>query len=86
MPMKPTDRKQVHDDDDELILWNGWPTKGVEPYFHPGPMSEFSLSQTSNLPQDMIWTCAEAEFKLCWMKLYSNVNHCITGPQWNRIS
>ena len=28
------------DDDDELFLWYGWPTKGVQPYFQPGPLSE----------------------------------------------
>ena len=27
-------------DDDELFLWYGWPTKGVKPYFQPGPLSE----------------------------------------------
>ena len=28
------------DDDDELFLWYGGPTKGVLPYFQPGPLSE----------------------------------------------
>ena len=27
-------------DDDELFLWYGCPTKGVWPYFQPGPLSE----------------------------------------------
>ena len=31
---------QAHDDDDELFLWYGWPTKGVLHYFQPGPLSE----------------------------------------------
>ena len=29
-----------HDDDAELFLRNGWPTKGVKPYFQSGPLSE----------------------------------------------
>ena len=28
------------DYDDELFLWNGSPTKGIKPYFQPGPLSE----------------------------------------------
>ena len=27
-------------DDDELFLWYVWPTKGVKPYFQPGPLPE----------------------------------------------
>ena len=26
------------DDDDKWFLWYGWPTKGVYPYFQPGPL------------------------------------------------
>ena len=28
----------------------------------------------------MIWTCAEPESRLCWMKLWSSDNHYITVP------
>ena len=28
------------DDDDEFFLWYGLPTKGILPYFQPGPLSE----------------------------------------------
>ena len=28
-----------------------------------------------------IWTCAEREFRLCWMKLYSSDNHSLMMPQ-----
>ena len=27
-------------DDEELFLWYGWATKGVQPYFLLGPLSE----------------------------------------------
>ena len=37
-------------DDGELLLQDGWPTKGVQPYFQPGPLP-FSLSQISNTPR-----------------------------------
>ena len=33
-----------------LFLRNGWTTKGVKPYFQPGPLSNFSPSQISNKP------------------------------------
>ena len=60
---------------DELFLWYGWPTKGVYPYFQTGPLSE--ILTTSNLWHTgcRIWTCAEREFKLAWMKLCSSDNH-----------
>ena len=28
------------DDEDELSLWNGRPTKGIKPYFQPGPLPD----------------------------------------------
>ena len=28
------------EDDDELLLWNGWQAKGVKPYFQVRPLSE----------------------------------------------
>ena len=31
------------DGDDEFFLGNGWPTKGVKPYFQPGPLSETQI-------------------------------------------
>ena len=27
-------------DNVELFLWYGWPAKGAQPYFQPGPISE----------------------------------------------
>ena len=54
---------------DKLFLWNGWPTKGIKPYFEPGPLSV--ASTIANLITNGIWTCAEPEFRLWWMKLYT---------------
>ena len=39
------------DDDDDadkaVLLYNGWPTKGVYPYIQPGPLAE--ILTTANL-------------------------------------
>ena len=38
--------------DDELFLWYGWPTKGVWPYFQPGPLSEiFTIANLRHAEQ-----------------------------------
>ena len=34
------DDDDENDEDYELLLWYGWLTKGVEPYFEPRPLSE----------------------------------------------
>ena len=63
-------RSQYDDyDDDELFLWYGWPTKGVKPYFQPGPLSEMLTIADLRHATSRIWTCAEPEFRFCWMKL-----------------
>ena len=53
---------------------NGWTTKVVKPYFQQGPLSE-------------IFTFAESEFRLRWMKLYSSDNPYTMAPlvccYWN---
>ena len=66
--------------DDELFLWYGWPTKGVKPYFQPGPLSEILTIANLRHAASRIWTCAEPEFRLCWMKLCSSDNHYTTAP------
>ena len=30
----------IDNDDDESVLYNDWPMKGVKPYFKPQPLSE----------------------------------------------
>ena len=59
------------DDDYELFLWYGWPTKGVSPYFQPGPLSEILIANLQH-NASRFWTCAELEFRLRWMKLCSS--------------
>ena len=43
--------KSACDDDGESFLWYGWPTKGIQPYFQPGLLSEILTiaKQNSNL-------------------------------------
>ena len=71
--------KSSCDDDDELFLWYGWPTKGILPYFQPGPLSEILTIVNLRHAASRVWTCAEPEFRLSWMKLYSNDNHYTTS-------
>ena len=55
---------------DELLLQNGWPTKGVQPYFQLGPLSvsHHRIPPTRRL-QDL---------NLFWIKLYRSYNHHTT--------
>ena len=63
------------DNDDELFLWHGWLMKGIKPYFLPGPLSEILIIANLWHAASRIWTCAEPEFRLSWMKLCSSNNH-----------
>ena len=74
-------RKWSDDDDDELFLWYGWPTKGVKPYFLPGPLPEILTIANLRRATSRTWTRAKPEFRLFWMKLYSSDNHYTTAPQ-----
>ena len=47
---------------------NGWPMKRVKPYFQPRLLSEVLTIANFHIAS-RIWTCAEPEFRLCWMKL-----------------
>ena len=47
------------DDDDELFLRNGWPTKGDKHYFQPGPLLEFFTIANLQHAANRIWTGAE---------------------------
>ena len=66
------------DDDDELFLWYGWPTKGVYALFQPGPLSEILTIANLQHLASRVWPCAESEFRLCWMKLCNRDNHYTT--------
>ena len=65
---------------DELFLWHGWPTKGIQPYFQPGPMPEILTVANFLQVASRIWTCAEPKFRLCWMKPCNSDNHYRTAP------
>ena len=58
-----------------IVLWYGWPTKVVSPYFQPGPLSKILTIANLRHAASRIWTCAEPEFRLCWMKLGAHPNN-----------
>ena len=79
----------IPSDGDELFLWYGWPTKGVSPYFQPGPLSEILTISSLWHTVSRILTFSEPVFRLCWIKLCSNDNHYTTAPQihsWDRVN
>ena len=68
------------DDNNELFLWYDWPTKSVEPYFQPWPLSEILTIANLRHASRRVWACAEPEFRLSWMKFCSSDNHYTTAP------
>ena len=54
------------------VLGYDWPRKGLKHDFHPGSLSENFTSTNLRYAASMIWTCAEPEYRLYWMKLRSN--------------
>ena len=69
------------DDDHELFLRNGWPTKGIKPCFQPGPMSKILAIASLQYTASSIWTCPEPELGLSLMKLCSSDNYYSTATQ-----
>ena len=71
--------------EDELFLRISWLKKVVQTivrdshHREPATRCEQDLKVTGR-----IWTCAEPEFKLCWMKLYSSDSLYTTAPQQKR--
>ena len=57
-----------------IVLQNGWPT-ALTPCFLTRPLSEIITIADLRHAASWIWTCAEAEFRLCWMKLCSTDHH-----------
>ena len=55
--------------------------KAFYPYFQPGPLSEILTITNLWHTASRVWTCAEPEFRLSWMKLCSSNNHCTLVPQ-----
>ena len=72
--------------DEELFLRYCWPTKGVYFYFQPGPLSEILTIANLRHAASRVWTCAEPEFRLSWMKLCGSDNHFTTLPQVSSYS
>ena len=48
------------------------------PYFQSRPLSEILTIANLRHAANRVWTCAESEFRLWWMKLSSNDNHGAT--------
>ena len=48
-----------------LLSRNGWPKKGVKPYFQPGPLSEILTIANLWHATSRIWTCVRALLKVC---------------------
>ena len=69
------------DDDHELFLRNGWPTKGIKPCFQPGSMSKILAIASLQYTASSIWTCPEPELGLSLMKLCSSDNYYSTATQ-----
>ena len=72
----PTPTYPEFNDDDELFLRNGWPTKRVKPYFQTRPLSE--ILTIANLQHALAGL--EPEFRLYGMKLCSSGKHYTTSP------
>ena len=66
--------------EDELFLWYGWPTKGIESYFQPEPLSDILTITNIWHTASRIWTCIKPEFRHSWMKLCSSDNQKIPIP------
>ena len=49
--------------------------KTFTPYFLPGPLSDIITIANLWHVASRVRTCAESEFRLCWMKLCSTDNH-----------
>ena len=54
--------------------------KAFTPYFQPEPLSEILPFTNLLLAASSVWTCAESEFRLCWIKFCSSDNHYTTEP------
>ena len=48
------------DDDDELFLWYGWPTKGVYAYFQSRPLSDILTIANLRSAASRVWSCVES--------------------------
>ena len=58
---------------------NGWPMKGVKPYFQLTPFSKVLIIVNRCHAASRIQTCRESEIRLCWRNLCSSYNQCYTS-------
>ena len=49
--------------------------KAFTPYFQQEPFSEILIIANLRNAASRIWTCAESDFRLCWMMSCSSDNH-----------
>ena len=61
--------------DNEIFLWNSWPTRGTKHYFQPGLLSGILIIRNFWHVASRTWTFTKREFRLCWMTLCSTSNH-----------
>ena len=54
--------------------------KALTSYFNPGPLSKILTTANLRHVAIRVWTCAESEFRLCWMRLCSSDNNFTTAP------
>ena len=73
--------KTFQETDDELFFGGMVDRRKVNSYFQPGPLSEILTNANLQHATSRVWTCAEPEFRLGWMKLCSSDNHYTTVPQ-----
>ena len=55
--------------------------KAFMTYLKPGPISEINTIADIWHAATRVWTWAESEFRLCWMKLCSSDNHYTIAPR-----
>ena len=60
--------------------------KAFTPYFQPGPLSEILTIANLRQAASRVWSCAESEFRLCWMKFCNSDNHYATAPLYYIIT
>ena len=67
-------------DDDELFLWYGWLNKGLSILIFSRDHCQWVIFTTAYLRHaaSRTWICAEPEFMLSGMTLYSSDNHYTT--------
>ena len=79
----------VHNDDDEwwwivFVVW--FTNKRCLALFPAGIIVRDPHHRESPTRRKQVWTCAEPEFRLSWMKLCNSDNHHTTAPLTWQIS